>query len=574
MFRLASLVLVMMITSSFQKIVAAEVTFSESSRGVVKRATTPTKVDDAESDPAEPTTSEQDQVRNKPDPQRAARKLAIRPPAQPEVTLQRIRFEGNTVFTDSELEVLSTPFLNRSLRFSDLEQLRVEITRAYTEAGYINSGALLPDQKVTNGEVVYNVVEGKLDNIDVTGTGRLRPGYVEKRIRAITGEPFNSEKLQEGFQRLLDDPLIERMDGQLLPAPQAGSTGLNLNVTPAKPWLLNVVADNHGSPSVGAEQLTFSGTYLNPTGFGDNADFSINLTPGRFNISTAYSVPLNAHDTRLSVNFSSTNSTVVEEPLDDINIDSESNNFGLSLSHPFRRSQQGSTIVGVDLTVRDNSNTLLGQPFSFSAGEEDGDSQVSALRFWQDYTRRGTNQVVALRSSFNLGLDAFGATVHDDDRPDSEFLTWLGQAQYVRNVFDGVGQFVLRADAQLSDGLLLPLERFALGGPNSVRGYRKNQLVRDEAFFASAEYRHTAFSSAKAGTWQLAPFIDYGAGRNRGSEDDDRDTLSSIGLGLLWSRSRFDAELYLGISLEDVEEASDNNLQDDGIYFQFSTRLL
>jgi|GEM_PF-6379636 len=90
-----------LLSSTTAALTSAEVTFSESSRGVVKRATTPTKVDDAESDPAEPTTSEQDQVRNKPDPQRAARKLAIRPPAQPEVTLQRIRFEGNTVFTDS-----------------------------------------------------------------------------------------------------------------------------------------------------------------------------------------------------------------------------------------------------------------------------------------------------------------------------------------------------------------------------------------------------------------------------------------------------------------------------------------
>ena len=320
------------------------------------------------------------------------------------------------------------------------------------------------------------------------------------------------------------------------------------------------------------QQLTLAGTYLNPTGYGDSADLAVNFSPGRYNLSAAYSVPVTVRDTRLSIDLGTTNSTVVEAPLDDIDIESDSTSFGLSLSHPLRRSLQGSTKVGVDLTVRDNSNTLLGEPFSFSAGEEDGESRVSALRVWQDFTRRNTNQVIALRSSFNFGIDAFGSTVHSDDRPDSEFVAWLGQAQFVRSFQEGVGQLLLRADAQIADELLLPLERFSLGGAGSVRGYRKNQLVRDQAFFLSAEYRYT-FNNSETGIWQLAPFLDYGSGRNRGSDDNDSDTLLSIGAGLLWSKSRYNAELYIGHALEDVAGGTDNDLQDDGVHFRFSTRL-
>jgi len=425
-----SVISILLASSTLAGAQAAEVTFSESSRGLILR--TEQGAEDAEKKdaPVEQTspTAAETSV------QQPTRKLTLRPPPQPQVTLSRIVFTGNTVVSDDDLGKLSAPYLNRPLRFSDLEQLRVEITRAYTDAGYINSGAVLPDQQVTGGELTYQVVEGRLDNIEVSGTRRLKPAYVEKRVRAAAGEPFNSVKLQESFQLLLDDPLIERMDGQLLPLPEAGATGLNLKVTPSAPLLLNLTADNHGTPSVGSEQLTLSGTYLNPTGYGDSADLFLSLTPGRYNISGAYSVPLNVKDTRFAVDFGATNSTVVEEPLDDIDIDSESNSFGVSLSHPLRRNLQGSARLGVDLTIRDNSNTLLGQPFSFSAGEENGDSRVSALRLWQDYTRRGTGQVIALRSSFNFGVDAFGSTIHDDDRPDSDFFAWLGQAQYVRSV--------------------------------------------------------------------------------------------------------------------------------------------
>ena len=559
-------------------VAAAEVTFTESIRGVVKvpaKNDTTTRATDPAGEPnvQQPASTVKPQVKQPLENKAPVKKLSIRPPVQQKVTLQRVVFEGNTAISNRELAAISAPFLNRPLRFSDLEQLRVELTRAYTDKGYISSGAVLPDQKVTDGQITYQIIEGKLGDIEVTGTGRLKPEYVARRVRARAGEPFNSVKLQEGFQLLLDDPLIDRMDGQLLPVPQAGSTSLNLKVTPSTPWLLNLTGDNNGSPSVGSEQFTLSGSYLNPTGFGDRADLSLNASPGRFNIAAGYSVPLNARDTRFAFDIATTNSTVIEEPLDDIDIESDSNSLSLSLSHPIRRSLQGSFNIGVDLTVRDNSNTLLGEPFSFSAGEEDGDSQVTALRLWQDYTRKKSNQVVALRSSFNFGVDAFGSTINDDDLPDSEFFTWLGQAQFVRSLQEGSGEFLLRADIQLANETLLPLERFALGGARSVRGYRKNQLVRDEALFASAEYRYTFYTSPTLGVWRVAPFVDYGIARNQDSDDDNIDRLFSAGAGLLWSKSRYSAELYIGGAIEDVPDSEDNNLQDEGVHFRFSTRI-
>ena len=97
--------------------------------------------------------------------------------------------------------------------------------------------------------------------------------------------------------------------------------------------------------------------------------------------------------------------------------------------------------------------------------------------------------------------------------------------------------------------------------------------MRDEALFASAEYRYTFYNSPEFGVWQVAPFLDFGIGRNRDSDDDSSDTLLSVGAGLLWNKSRYTAELYLGGAIEDVPESTDTNLQDEGIHFRFSTRL-
>ena len=89
-----------------------------------------------------------------------------------------------------------------------------------------------------------------------------------------------------------------------------------------------------------------------------------------------------------------------------------------------------------------------------------------------EYQQRNSQQALALRSQFNLGLNVFNATVNNEP-PDTRFFSWRGQGQYVR-VLAPQTLLVLRSDLQLSTRALVPLEQFALGGLNSVRGYRQD----------------------------------------------------------------------------------------------------
>jgi hemolysin activation/secretion protein len=105
--------------------------------------------------------------------------------------------------------------------------------------------------------------------------------------------------------------------------------------------------------------------------------------------------------------------------------------------------------------------------------------------------------------------------------PDGRFVSILGQGQYLRRLnpdllpsaFAG-SQFILRGGFQWTDDPLLAMEQFSLGGANTVRGYRENQLVRDTGVFASAELRVPIIRSERWGeVLQVAPFFDFGAGR-------------------------------------------------------------
>ena len=122
---------------------------------------------------------------------------------QPVLFLRGVRFEGNTVFPDHELATVATPFVGREVSSEDLQELRYALTEYYVDRGYINSGAVLPDQDLIDDTVTYRIVEGRLSEILVTGAEGLREEYITDRLALGTGPPLDINQLRERIQILL-----------------------------------------------------------------------------------------------------------------------------------------------------------------------------------------------------------------------------------------------------------------------------------------------------------------------------------------------------------------------------------
>jgi hemolysin activation/secretion protein len=175
--------------------------------------------------------------------------------------------------------------------------------------------------------------------------------------------------------------------------------------------------------------------------------------------------------------------------------------------------------------------------------------------------------VLALRSTFSSGRN----NIEENPgiaaaQPAPDFFAWLGQAQYAHRVPKTGGQVLLRADIQWTRDPLLPLEQMAVGGVNTVRGYRENYMVRDTGYRASIEYQHPLLGAADEHTsLALAPFIDYGAAKNIGGA---RDRIYSAGVGLLWRWQRVSASLYLAHHFVTPPTPPQTTLQDRGIHLE------
>ena len=202
---------------------------------------------------------------------------------------------------------------------------------------------------------------------------------------------------------------------------------------------------------------------------------------------------------------------------------------------------------------------------------------MSVFRFVQSFRYRGVNQAFVFRSSLNLGVGLFGATVHSQDLPDSEFVSWLGQTQYALRIGDRLGQTIFKGYTQLASKPLLTMEQLAIGGISTVRGYRGNQIVRDNGAGLSLEWQIPLWTgksrqNQKVRQLLLAPFMDYGKAWDKGG-DSQTQSLWSIGAGLLWHGPRVDAQVYYGHGFDEVDSGSEHDLQDDGIHFQIKVTL-
>ncbi len=511
------------------------------------------------------------------------------------VYVKGIRLEDNTVFSDEVLGTITAAYENREITAEELQELKDKLTRYYVANGYINSGAIILDQDVRDGIISLQIIEGKLTQTKVSGNTWLRDSYISKRLELATRggkDPLNVNKLQQHLKLLKQDPRIDNINANLGPGLELGQSILDVEVDEARPYHMTLRFNNYHAPSIGSYSGEIDLSHLNLTGWGDSLSAHYALTEGLDDYSFRYAIPLTRWGTTLSFEMSQAEAVVVSEEFKDKDIRSETENYSLSLHHPFYKTLSGEFSMGLTLE-RSESKTFMGDdPFPFTSyeGDDVGVYKVTPLRFYQEWVKRSMSQVIALRSTFSFGLDMLDATVDISEDgfwmespPNAEFITWLGQFQWLRRLKLLESQLLFKLDMSLSNDPLLPVEKFAIGGSSTVRGYRENLMTTDNGLVTSLEWRvplgHLKIPGLSKGPddglLQLCPFFDFGHGWNVDNPDPSTNSIYSTGIGARWTVSKIiNAEIYWGKSLKDADDGSDEyDIQDDGIHFQFNMGL-
>ncbi len=181
------------------------------------------------------------------------------------------------------------------------------------------------------------------------------------------------------------------------------------------------VADDQ-SPTVGATRGQLQGTFANILGVGDLLSAQYGRSQALNDGFVGYSVPIASDDTRLSLRYDKNGTVVVTPALVPLNITSSYSSVGVGLSRPFYRTAEQNLTLGISLERRQEQTFLLGMPFDFVSGSENGNTNVTALRLSQSWLDRNAEHALALRSTMSFGLQALGATVTDTP-PTGQFFS-------------------------------------------------------------------------------------------------------------------------------------------------------
>ncbi len=503
-------------------------------------------------------------------------------PESPQINIpiKKIEVRGNTIFSPDQINKILQKYENRDVTFSQLQSAAEEISQLYLNQGYITSRAILANQKITDGMVTIQVIEGGLEQIIIEGNEQVKSSYIRDRLKLGTTLPLKRQKLEDQLWLLKIDPLFSNIEASLRPGTKLGQSILFVRVKEANPLISNFSVDNYSPPSIGSERFVALVGTRNTTGIGDEltAAYQRSTTGGLQVLDFNYRFPINPMEGTIQLQSTLSNSKVTTPDFQKLGITSDNQLYEISYRQPLIRTPRAEFALSLAYNHQDGQTFIFNNlPFAFGIGPDaNGNSRTRVIKFGQDYVKRDLQGAWGMRSQFNFGLGIFDATTNKAPIPDGNFFSWTGQIQRLQ-ILNPSHNLILQGNIQLTPHSLLASQQFVVGGGQSVRGFRQNVRTGDNGFSLLIENR-IAVQRNESGQpiIQLTPFIDMGMVWNQSDNPNKlppQNFIAGAGLGVLWEllpdlNLRADYAFPL-VKLDDKGK----NAQDRGLFFSVNYRL-
>ena len=469
---------------------------------------------------------------------------------QPNPVLTNVRVSGNEVLPQAVVEEIFQEEYGEIINLVRFQDRILELNQWYQDNGYVLAQVIAAPQISPNGVVTLVVAEGVIEDIEVRFItqdgettdeqgnpirGRTRDFIITREFESQSGDVFNQPEIEQDLQRVFGLGIFEDVRLSLA---QGDEDPLKVKV------VVNVTERNTGSVAAGVG-FNFRGDIFGTVSYrqdnfgGNNQKLAaeIQLSTSDLLFDLSFTDPWIAGDpfgTSYTVNAFARQSTSLvfdngpTEVLLDNGDDVRLRRFGggVSFTRPLGNGWTGSlgtqyqSVTTVDEDGSRVTEDELGNPLSFSDSGRD-DLWTFQLGFVRDRRNnpfnptRGTLLRLATEQSVPVGS---GSILLNRLRGSYSYyipaeLTGFG---------DGPEAFAFNVQAGTVLGDLPPYEAFALGGGNSVRGFKEGALAAGRSFVqATAEYRFPLFASFLGG----ALFVDFGS-----AIDSQDDVLGDPGL--------------------------------------------
>lgn len=498
------------------------------------------------------------------------------------VFLNRIDVKGSTIISPAQMKMVTSDYLARNVSMQELEILRQQIQQLYLDQGFSSTQVYLPDQDVADQQLDIHITEGSLLGMSLRGNENVKTAYIARRIRQAASVPLNLHTLELAVAELQRDPLIDEVQAYLSPVNEKGQSFLSLKIREAKPYHVKAGLSNHRSPSVGAERINLAGLHRNLFGWGDTLGMELGYTGSQLDLSSLYEVALNRYNTRFRAYNVESDAAIIEEPFESLNISSRSSVIGLGVSHPLVWQFNHQLNLSTALEARHNWTRLDGMALPLP-GAEQGKSVTNSLLLGAQFGMQGKGQALSSYLRFRQGLDMVDSSINDEG-PQGLYTSLQAGISYQYLLSRRWGGVQSDFRIQKAFDPLMNIEKSALGGHATVRGYRENTLLRDNTVNITAQWRLPILQNYRFWKQQShgVVFLDWGRGWNEyfrysnGFEiNRDEQQLLSIGMAYeLKLFKTFQAQASWGLPVLGRDQIRRGDIQDSGVQFSLEYQIL
>lgn len=427
-----------------------------------------------------------------------ASKPAKRELALPRFDILEYVVDGNSVLDTETIERAVYPFLGYGRDMHAVESARAALEARFQAKGFLTVSVTVPEQKVEDGVVRLRVVEGRVGRVRVTGSHYFDLGYIRERAPSVA--PGQVPAFAEVQKELgaLNRNADRRISPVLHVGREPGTVDVDLNVEDQLPVHGSVDLDNRSSEYTRPLRLNASLRYDNlwqaEHSFGLSWSVAPQYAANSSVLSATYLMPLGEQS--LDVYAVHSSSDVVPGSFDTVG---KGNVVGARyiLPLPGDAALFHSLTLGIDHKQFAETTGLVGQPGS--------STPITYVPFLLQYggfrqDGRGTTQFVL---AANLAADGiFGNKDADFEYKHSgASATYLALRGDLTRDQQLPGKWDLRArlSGQASATPLIPNEQFAMGGAESVRGYREAEALGDYGLVGTLEVRTPDLMPAATG---------------------------------------------------------------------------
>jgi hemolysin activation/secretion protein len=470
--------------------------------------------------------------------------------------VNKIVSNPSEILTPGELETIFAAYEGKIVSIKDLFQIVEEINERYKAKRMIAAKAILPPQKIKDGIVRIQLIEGRIGSITVAGNQYTKDSYFYKRITLKSGDLVDIKQLEKDIL-YFNNTNDAKIKAELKPGDAVGTTDFMLNAQEPKNYDVTLWGDNAGRDDVGRYRL---GTVLSSKsliGYRDPLTLGGYAAEGTAAGFLYYNFPINRYGTRLGVSGDYNQIEIISGPFEPLDITGQSYDLGGFLAHPFI-AKKNLKLNGFLEYHDKKATTDFGDVTLF-------ETKVNSTVVGFDVQSFDSKGLWYSRNYVTAGLEGLGS-----DKNFVKFNTLTTRMQLLTN--DMIATF--RLNGQVADSDLLPSsEQFQLGGLSTVRGYSEGLLAGDQGYVINLQLdsplpfiNGDLFGRPLRETVKGAVFCDHGGAfpyKGHGESIDNDDFLTSVGLGLLFNFNQYiNGRVFWGMPLDDRE----GNMNSGGMF--------